>query len=45
MNHIFQNADLARTGEAGSIEDLNQEHNNNKNILKGREGKPRALKI
>ena len=34
---IFPNAGLARKGEAGTIEDENQEHrNNNKDILKGK---------
>jgi hypothetical protein len=28
--HIFLSTDLARKGEAGTIEDENQEHQNNK---------------
>jgi len=35
MIFIFLNAGLARKGEAGSIEDENQEHRNIKDILKG----------
>ena len=31
---IFPNAGLVRTGEAGTIEDEDQEHRNNKAILK-----------
>ena len=37
MIFIFLNAGLAKKGEAGTIEDENQEHrNNNKDILKGK---------
>jgi hypothetical protein len=37
MTSIFLNEDLARIGEAGTIEDENQEHQiNNKDILKDR---------
>ena len=35
MIHSFLNADLERTEEADLIEDLNQEHQNNKDYLNG----------
>ena len=33
MIFIFLNAGLVRKGEAGSIEDENQEHQNNEDVL------------
>ena len=43
INQLFLNAGLARKGEAGTIEDENQEHqNNNIDILK-RQGSAMTL--